>query len=248
MTSITSAQKVIHILKAVEQHHEHGVRLVDLCRHLGLTKPTALRLLTHLVQEDIVVRHPRNKRYYLGAYCQRLGETLQEHSALSKTYTPLLKRISARSGDASFLVVIQDLDTLCIAREAGTYPIQALAIPVGNRQPIGVGAGGLAMLADIDVAQAENYLQANRNRFLKYKTLRLNDLRVRIENARKKGYSVIGSHAVNRVVGVGVTLRSKEGVIIGGISVASLDNRMTQIRQELVAQIIKEEIARFLDK
>ncbi|MDS1140084.1 IclR family transcriptional regulator C-terminal domain-containing protein [Pusillimonas sp. SM2304] len=248
MATLTSVQKAIRVLKAIEQHHESGMRLVDLCTALALEKPTALRLVTQLVHEQLVARHPRNKRYYLGAYCRQLGETLQAHSSLSARYSPLLKRISARSEDASFLVVVQDLDTLCIAREAGTYPIQALAIPVGNRQPIGVGAGGLAMLADLDNDTTEHYLRANRARFLKYKSLKLDELRMRIEKARKKGYAVIGSHAVSRVVGVGVTLKNREEEIVGGISVASLDNRMTQKRQELVARIIKEEIAVFLDK
>lgn len=248
MATLTSVQKALRVLKAIEQHHESGMRLVDVCAELALEKPTALRLLTQLVQEQLVTRHAKNKRYHLGPYCLRLGETLQAHSSLSARYSPLLKRISERSEDASFLVVVQGLDTLCIAREAGTYPIQALAIPVGNRQPIGVGAGGLAMLADLDPASTEHYLRANRSRFLKYKSLKLDELRMRIERAKKKGYAVIGSHAVSGVVGVGVTLKNREDEIIGGVSVASLDYRMTQKRQERVARIIKEEIAIFLDK
>lgn len=248
MATLTSVQKALRILKTIEQHHESGMRLVDICAELSLEKPTALRLVTQLVKEQLVTRQPRNKKYHLGAYCRQLGETLQAHSSLAARCSPLLKRISARSEDASFLVVIQGLDTLCIAREAGSYPIQALAIPVGNRQPIGVGAGGLAMLADLDHETTEHYLRANRSRFLKYKSLKLDELRMRIEKAKKKGYAVIGSHAVSGVVGVGVTLKNREEEIVGGISVASLDYRMTQKRQELVARIIKEEIAAFLDK
>lgn len=248
MTAITSVQKSIQILKAIAQHHESGLRLVDICNRLDLTKPTALRLVTQLADEQLVKRHPRNKKYYLGPYCQKLGETLQAHSALSVHYSPLLKRISARTEDASFLVIIQDLDTLCIARETGTYPIQALAIPVGNRQPIGVGAGGLALLSDLDDETTERYLQVNEVRFLKYKSLKLGELRRLIKNARRKGYAVIGSHAVSNVIGVGVVLKNKEDKIVGGISVASLGSRMTAKRQEGVAQIMKEEIALFLDK
>jgi hypothetical protein len=40
----------------------------------------------------------------------------------------------------------------------------------------------------------------------------------------------------------------QEDEIIGGVSVASLDYRMTQKRQEQVARIVKEEIAVFLDR
>jgi len=247
MNKHTSVQKAFDILKMVEQHHEEGLRLVDVCGRLGLTKPTALRLLTQLEQAGLLSRNVRSKKYYLGEYCGRLGASLSVQSSLSARYRPLLRRISARTEDASFLVILQDLDTLCIAREVGSYPIQALAIPEGNRQPIGVGAGGLAMLSTFDEATTEHYLRTNRTRFLKYRTLRLDELRSRITKARKLGYAVIGSHAVSQVTGVGVTLIAKEGGVVGGISVAALDNRMTQKRQVEVARIIREEIDMFLD-
>lgn len=248
MTPQTSVQKALRILRTVEQHHEEGLRLTDVCGLLGLEKPTALRLLGQLAAEGLLARNPRSRKYYLGPYCATLGESLSVQNSLSARYAPLLRRISARTEDASFLVILQDLDTLCIAREAGSYPIQALAIPVGNRQPIGVGAGGLAMLASFDEDVTEHYLRVNRKRFLKYRDLRLDELRMRIARARKRGYAVIGSHAVSKVTGVGVTLRADGGDIVGGISVAALDNRMTQARQPAVADIIREEIHAFMNK
>jgi len=248
MPQYTSLQKALRILKAVESHQEEGLRLTDVCDLLGLEKPTALRLLGQLELEGLLARNKRSKRYYLGDYCARLGESLSIRSSMARRYGPLLRRISARTNDASFLVIIQDLDTLCIAREVGSYPIQALAIPVGNRQPVGVGAGGLAMLAAFDEQTTEHYLHANRTRFLKYRTLRLEELRARIARARKYGYAVIGSHAVSQVTGVGVPLVTKDGEVVGGVSVAALDNRMTQNRQKEVARIMREEMRAFLDR
>ncbi|NYT77618.1 IclR family transcriptional regulator [Alcaligenaceae bacterium] len=248
MNQYTSIQKALNVLKTVEQHHKEGLRLVDVCGRLDLRKPTALRLLSQLEDAGLLSRNPRSKKFYLGDYCRQLGESLSVQSSVSTRYRPLLRRISARTGDASFLVILQDLDTLCIAREVGSYPIQALAIPEGNRQPIGVGAGGLAMLSTFDEETTEYYLHSNRARFLNYRTLRLDELRSRIAKARKQGYAVIGSHAVSQVTGVGVTLIAKEGGVVGGISVAALDNRMTQKRQVDVAKIIREEMVMFLDK
>jgi len=248
MMQSSSIQKALRVLKAVQRHHEEGMRLTDVCRDQGLEKPTALRLLRELQAQGLLARNARSKKYYLGDYCRQLGESLSVQSSLSVRYGPLLRRISDRTEDASFLVIQQDLDTLCIGREVGSYPIQALAIPVGNRQPIGVGAGGLAMLASFDEDTTEHYLRANRTRFLKYKSLRLDELRMRIARARKRGYAVIGSHAVSQVTGVGLTLMNKEGLVLGGVSVAALDNRMTQKRQDAVAKVIREEMDRFLDK
>lgn len=245
---LTSIQKAICVLKAVEGHHEEGLRLTDVCRLLGFEKSTALRLLRELEMQGFLNRNLRSRKYHLGEYCRTLGERLATQTSLALHFRPLLKQISARTEDASFLVVLQDLDTLCIAREVGSYPIQALAIKEGNRQPIGVGAGGLAMLAAFDDQRAEHFLEVNRKRFLKYRSLTPEELRSFINRARKRGYAVIGSHAVSQVTGVGVALHSHDGTVIGGVSVAALDNRMTQRRQAVVAKIIHEQIHAFMNK
>ena len=50
-------------------------------------------------------------------------------------------------GDAAFAVVREGALSQCIARHVGTHPVQMLVIQVGTRQPLGVGAAGLALLA-----------------------------------------------------------------------------------------------------
>lgn len=248
MTRISSAQKTLRVLKAVSLKHEQGLRLTDVCRLMALEMPTAFRLLQELVNEGFLIQDSGSKKYHLGDYCATLGLNFSMQASYVNRYTTLLTRISARTGDASFLVLLQDLDTLCIAREIGSYPIQALAIKVGNRQPIGVGAAGLAMLSVFNEDKTEHYLEANKKRFLKYRNLSIDDLRKHISTARQRGYAVIGNHAVSNVTGVGVALESDDAEITTGISVAALDNRMNQKRQAIVAKIMREEISTFLNK
>lgn len=101
MARSSSVQKAINVLKAIESHHEEGMRLVDVCRVLGFTKPTALRLLQQLEQAGLLARHEHSKKYCLGSYCGKLGESLSARSSLTQRYNPLLRGISARTGDAS---------------------------------------------------------------------------------------------------------------------------------------------------
>src|SRR3546814_2162317 len=60
---------------------------------------------------------------------------------------PVLKRISTITGNSSFLVRRDDAISLCVHRELGSYPIQVLTVTIGHRQPLGVGAAGLALLS-----------------------------------------------------------------------------------------------------
>jgi DNA-binding IclR family transcriptional regulator len=50
-------------------------------------------------------------------------------------------------GDTGFLTRRTGLDTVCVARQIGTYPIQVLAWDVGERRPLGVTNAGIAILS-----------------------------------------------------------------------------------------------------
>ena len=54
---------------------------------------------------------------------------------------PVLRRLADRTGDAVFLVVRDEDDSISLHREIGSYPVQILATYAGKRQPLGVGSG-----------------------------------------------------------------------------------------------------------
>jgi len=163
---------------------------------------------------------------------------------IQETYGAVLEDIARTTGDATFLVVQSGFDTLCIARAIGSYMIQALAVSVGHRQPIGVGAGGLAMLAAMPIRDAEALMRTNRDRLGYYRKLTVTDLRHMVMRARRDGYAVIGNYAVSGVVGVGVALRDAQDKLIGGVSVASIKSRMNRDRQAWVAERMRALLCR----
>ena len=50
--------------------------------------------------------------------------------------------------------------SICSARALGDYPIKALTLDVGIRRPLGVGAGGLAILCALPEAEADEIIDA----------------------------------------------------------------------------------------
>src|SRR5258705_67456 len=83
---------------------------------------------------------------------------------------PHLATVSAQLGDALFLTVRTGLDTLCVARRIGSYPIQVLSIEVGVRRPLGVSSAGVAILAAMPAPEARKIVLANETRFGAYRT------------------------------------------------------------------------------
>ena len=60
------------------------------------------------------------------------------------------------------------LDTLCVSRRLGGFPIQVLSIEVGARRPLGVSSAGVAILAAMPTREARTILARNATRFSSY--------------------------------------------------------------------------------
>lgn len=240
-----TVSRAIELLKLVAASQPGGLRLVDLTRISGLEHATVHRLITCLVQEGLLIQEDGGKRYVLGPYCTQLGRASQSNTGLLEHYTPLLHRISNATGDASFLVVQSGFDTLCIGRAIGTYPIQALAVNVGHRHPIGVGAAGVAILAALPKQASGELIWRNRDRLPYYRGLTPQALEVLVATARQRRYSVTVNYAVSGVIGVGVVLRGASEDIVGALSVASIEKRMMPERQEMVADLVRGQVESF---
>src|SRR3546814_14240930 len=61
---------------------------------------------------------------------------LDEQTLSVAQLAPAMRRISAHTGDSSFLICRVGSDSLCLHREIGSYPVQVLAVTIGHRQPL----------------------------------------------------------------------------------------------------------------
>src|SRR5690625_7854743 len=72
-----------------------------------------------------------------------------------------MRELANQFGDAVFLVVREGNDSLTLWREIGPYPVQILGTYANKRQPLGVGSGGLALLAALDDDTIEQIMLNN---------------------------------------------------------------------------------------
>jgi DNA-binding IclR family transcriptional regulator len=119
---------------------------------------------------------------------------------------------------------------LCIARTEGTYAIQTPAVPVGARQPLGVNAGGLALLSALPLAEVTAIVSAIEPRLSVYGELDAAQVLDHWERANRLGYALIGNFAVPGVIAVGLPVLSESGMPIAAISIAAIGARMVEAR------------------
>lgn len=231
----------LQLLDAVLASGSDGLRVVDLCGAAGLERATVHRLLATLVDSGYVAQRGRF-RYVAGS---RLAAVAQPAALpnMAVRLQPVLERVSRACGDAAFAIVRQGPSSHCIARHVGTHPVQILVIQVGTRQPLGVGAAGLALLSALPDAEVDSIITANTPRLGHYGGMTPERMRILVRTTRERGWSVVGNHATQGVLAVGMAVRSADGMPTAAISVASTMDRMPRERQQLISRWMREALA-----
>ncbi|MGI4777130.1 MAG: IclR family transcriptional regulator [Janthinobacterium lividum] len=239
-----SLRRGLHVLDAILRGGREGVRVIDLCRRCGLERAPVYRLLATLIDTGYVARRGRF-RYVPGRRSADLSATSDE-SDLVAQLQPVLARIGASCGDAAFAIVREGPLSRCIARQVGSYPVQILSVQVGTRQPLGVGAAGLALLAALPADEASALIATNAQALAAYGGMTPSRLDLLVSAARERGWSVVGNHAVKGGMGVGMAVLDAGGRPLAGLSVAAAMGRMPKQRQQLIAGMMREAVLALL--
>lgn len=198
-----------------------------------LDKSTAHRLLQRLVQERMLVRDAGQRGYRLGPLLYELGLAALPETSLREVSQPALQQVARSTGDMAFLVVRSGFETVCLDRIAGNFAIQTLTQGVGDRHPLGAGAGGLAVLAALADSEVKIVLKAIAPQLRRYR-LTERTLRERIEQTRERGHAIDEGTAALDVTAIGRAIRDRAGSPLGAVFVASIRSRMTEARQREV--------------
>ncbi|MVW71568.1 helix-turn-helix domain-containing protein [Bordetella sp. 15P40C-2] len=229
------------VLATLRDHGPGGLSVTDIARLTAIQRPTVYRLLAALMDAGLVLPIPGTKKYR--AQWAKVPEAAHPDPRVAQAM-PSLKRLAERTGDAVFLVVREGDESVSLHREIGGYPVQILATYAGKRQPLGVGSGGMAILAALPDAVAHGIVQRNSGYLDEYGGMTTHEMLRLIENTRSRGYAVVGNHAVRGALGVGCALLDPQGAPLLAISVTAIIDRMPAPRQREIAGWIQAELAR----
>ncbi|MGN6653021.1 IclR family transcriptional regulator [Trinickia sp.] len=229
----------LDVLAVVIRSGNDGIRVADICRCCELERATVYRILQTLIHAGYVETSGRY-RYVAGTRInQWQADVALSQSQVAHRLKTILQHVSGVTGDAAFAVVREGRMSSCIARAVGSHPVQILAVDVGMRQPLGVGAAGLALLAALPGEEADAIIAQHGDTLADYGNLSPNELHTLVRATRERGWSVIGNHAARGALGVGVAVCEEGGGPTAAISVAAPLERMSRQRQELIVNSIR---------
>lgn len=244
-TGTQSIERVVAMLRVVASRGRRGMRIADVASTSGLPTSTCFRMLQRLELEGLVVRDAITRKYFLGPMLYELGQLAEPGYRLTEVCDTPMGALAEATQDTVYLSEPRGLESICTHRLLGDYPIKALTLDIGIRRPMGVGAGGLAMLAALPEAEAETIIEANGQRYARFASFSAGFLRDEVQRSRERGWSFLDSAVTPGTAAVGLAFAaSPGGRPVGAISVAAISSRLAEPRLAEVARALQQQVGR----
>lgn len=233
----SGSQTLMRGLDVIEAVSTDVLTVTELADRLSLTKSTAHRLASALVERGYLAFTPRTG-YRLGPKLLLLGHLAQVQSDLVQVARPHLEELSAATGDTVHLGVLDSDTALYLDKMPGKRRIN-ISSRVGDRQPLSSTGLGKALMLDhlpsywIERFNAE---QAEPGAFPLDEQL----WSERMHEYAKSGSAFDLEENEDQIRCVAAPIRDAGGAIAGAISVSSAaqymnDERMAELRSDVMA-------------
>jgi len=233
-----SIRRAFLILRVVALGNEGGHGLNDIATATGLARPTVHRLLTALIAEGAVEQRPRTQRYRASKYLN-ISELRPTASPLLNAANPLLDEAAEKIGDTVSLTLRSGLETICVARRLGSYPIQILSLGVGVRRPIGISASSIALLSTLSSGSARQILHTNRLH-LRNAGMTLRDTMQAIKRATERGNALRERGLVQGTKAISIAFGAHGGEALATLTVTAIAHRIPAQRVRPVVDLLRE--------
>ena len=220
---IGSVAKAAVVLDALSRHPE-GATLAQLVAQTELNKTTVFRVLAALQDVRYVWQDVIDRRYRMGEALSALARKAGIADLTALAHHPL-SRLAQMTADTVFLSVPEGATSVCVARVLGSFPIRTLSLSVGDRHPLGVGAGALALHCALSEERAERLVAANANWLAEFG---IDAARLRAKRAEyaRLGFAHNDSMIIKEMAGIGLPVLGPSGQAVAAVSIGAVNARM----------------------
>lgn len=242
-------QRTLRILDLLS--HEHRpMSLSKLTEATGFAKSTVHRLVRTLADANYVSAIG-DGYYRLGPALVRLGNAASQWDRDS-TLLDVLDRLATASGDTAFHSLRAGTLSVCTERREGNGPIRNFVLHPGDRHPLGIGAGSLAILAALDDDEADRIRHQNLAVFSANSALGVVEADGRLDaalnDARDSGYAVNRGMLEPSSWAIGMAVRDSHGTPVGALSIGTIEPRLGPDRISELVQMLTAETSNLEDK
>lgn len=216
---------------------EPELSLKELSEKTGLYKSRIMRLCGTLMAHGFLIRNPA-AGYKLGPKLMILGKVYERTNPMSSVARPIMRELSAQTGESTKLFVIEGSKRLCLVREKGPSPLQ-YAISEGETQELHAGAGGKVLLAFAAEAFQKKIIRSTLNKLTATTITDRDRLQKELEIIRRQGYAFSKGELVSEVAGLAAPVYDHDGKVCSALTIAGPAQRFSIKRRKLIlAQLL----------
>ncbi len=240
-SGIQSLERGVQVLRAVAELKRNGARLADIVERTGLSKTTAYRILQTLVTTGFIDQEESTGLFYLGLDLVSLALMAANRHGLIDLISPCMERLAERTGDTVYFNIRNRYAAICVERVEGSFPIRTLTLNRGDRRPLGVGAGNLAMLAFLPDDEVRDIVDHNSAEIATFGNLDAASVLDLVAQTRLQGYAFNDGRIIVGMSAVGVPVMGSDHTPVAALSVAAVTERMrSERRSNIVAWLTSE--------
>ena len=153
-----TVKKAFQILSLISRA-DHGLKISDLSKTLGLSKSTVHGITAALEEQGAIIRDTRAKRYSLGFTLFELGRSVYSRIDLKDLARPLMEDLMQKTEQSVFLG-IKNRNRVTVLDIVESMNDLKITSPIGASLPLLAGALGKVFLASMDAEQASILLDS----------------------------------------------------------------------------------------
>jgi IclR family transcriptional regulator, KDG regulon repressor len=222
--------RAIDILEAFEPNRR-GMSLSEISERVGLSVPTAHRLVKALLSRDLLVMERSTKLYSLGAGVMQLARVVIERDDLNEMSRPGLERLRAATDETVSLQRLVGDERVVIAELVSAQRIRTASI-VGTRYPLVAGGAGKAILAFLPERAIERIISDQDGG---------DHLAAELPMIRERGYALSAGEVVVGATSLAVPVFDSSLSVTGAINITGPQNRFSVETAESFATLAVEE-------
>lgn len=210
------------ILRHVARGQRNGVSLREVSEAMHLSRSTAHRILKCLLDENLVdYSEDGGHRYVIGSLAFELGLVAKNRQREVMEWRPTVDALCAATGATVHLMARTGNEAICLYKAEASSVVRVIPVEVGQRRPLGVGAGATALLAAAADDEVEHVLGVVGRVLDQYSSLTVEQIRENVAAARATGFAESRGKVAKGVYGLAMAVPENHGPVTLAISLAA---------------------------
>lgn len=248
LTGAQSLHRAMSVLRLIAKQNRNGMRFVDISEKLGLTRSTTHRILKAIQKEGLIEQDRETHLYHLGAEAFVLGQIATERFGIGQAGLLSLSRLVQQSGDTALLTVRRNFESMILLREEGSFQIRTHTSKPGDRNPLGIGAGSLAILATLSDDEINIVIRANKEEIARrYPMFTPKVIHKNVAETRARGYALNPGSIFPGSWAIGIPILNRHGGCEGALALAGIESRIGPPRSKEIVSMLLAEASKLAD-